>query len=111
MRKIIITEEQREAIMTDYIMGTTYRQLEKKYGIGRSTLHSVVRKYREDNMEKPDDKANWEFSLRRLETQEIKRLEQELRKVNMHNELLNAMIDEASAQLKIDIRKKSGAKQ
>ena len=41
---------------------------------------------------------------------EVKQLQQELRKAQLHNKLLNAMIDIAEDQLKIDIRKKSGAK-
>jgi hypothetical protein len=41
---------------------------------------------------------------------EVKLLQQELRKAQLHNKLLNAMIDIAEDQLKIDIRKKSGTK-
>jgi len=41
---------------------------------------------------------------------EVKQLQQELRKAQLHNKLLNAMIDIAEDQLKIDIRKKSGTK-
>ena len=41
---------------------------------------------------------------------EVKQLQQELRKAQLHNKLLNAIIDIAEEQLKIDIRKKSGTK-
>jgi hypothetical protein len=41
---------------------------------------------------------------------DVKTLQEELRKAKLHNELLNAMIDIAEDQLKIDIRKKSGTK-
>jgi len=41
---------------------------------------------------------------------EVKKLQEELRKAKLHNELLNTMIDIAEDKLKIDIRKKSGTK-
>jgi hypothetical protein len=41
---------------------------------------------------------------------EVKLLQEELRKAKLHNKLLNAIIDIAEEQLKIDIRKKSGTK-
>jgi transposase len=41
---------------------------------------------------------------------DVKRLQEELRKVKLQNELLNAIIDIAEDQLKINIRKKSGTK-
>jgi UDP-glucose 6-dehydrogenase len=42
---------------------------------------------------------------------DVKQLREELRKAKLHNKLLNAIIDIAEEQLKIDIRKKSGTKQ
>ena len=42
---------------------------------------------------------------------DVKQLQEELRKAKLHNKLLNAIIDIAEEQLKIDIRKKSGTKQ
>jgi hypothetical protein len=44
-------------------------------------------------------------------SKDVKQLQQELRKAQLHNKLLNAMIDIAEEQLHIDIRKKSGTKQ
>jgi len=41
---------------------------------------------------------------------DVKLLQEELRKSKLHNKLLNAIIDIAEEQLKIDIRKKSGTK-
>ena len=54
-------------------------------------------------------------SIRRENVQEqlpsdVKQLQEELRKAKLHNELLNAMIDIAEDQLKINIRKKPGTK-
>jgi hypothetical protein len=41
---------------------------------------------------------------------DVKQLQAELRKAQLHNKLLNAIIDIAEDQFKIDIRKKSGTK-
>jgi len=40
----------------------------------------------------------------------VKELQEDLRKARLHNEPLNAIIDIAEKELKIDIRKKSGTK-
>jgi hypothetical protein len=45
-----------------------------------------------------------------ITTDKILFLQEELRKVKLQNELLNAIIDIAEDQLKINIRKKSGTK-
>ena len=37
---------------------------------------------------------------------DVKQLQEELRIAKLHNELLNAMIDIAESELKVDIRKK-----
>ncbi len=42
--------------------------------------------------------------------EDVKQLQNELRKAILQNKSLNAMIDIAEGQLKIDIRKKSGYK-
>ena len=42
---------------------------------------------------------------------EVKQLQEELRKAQLHNKLLNAMIDIAEEQFAIPIRKKRGARQ
>ena len=41
---------------------------------------------------------------------DVTQLQQELRKAQLKNKLLNAIIDIAEEQLEIDIRKKSGTK-
>jgi len=41
---------------------------------------------------------------------DVKILQEELRKAKLNNELLNAIIDIAEEQFKINIRKKSGTK-
>ena len=59
---------------------------------------------------KPKIKFNDDLPKEVLPT-DVKQLQEELRKAKLHNKLLNAIIDIAEEQLKIDIRKKSGTKQ
>lgn len=112
MRKTGKTIQEREAIIAEYLMGgTTYRKLEKKYNIDFRTLHSWVRKFQG----KPVSKEKSTKPPKQSEQQEqlptdVKVLQEELRKAKLHNKLLNAIIDIAEEQLKIDIRKKSGTK-
>ena len=61
---------------------------------------------RQKPITKPKGKKALEVPL----SNEVKQLQQELRKAQLHNKLLNAIIDIAEEQLKIDIRKKSGTK-
>jgi transposase-like protein len=101
------TEQEKEAIIAEYLLGeTTYRSLEKKHGIDFRVIHSWVTKFKGKtvgNQKKP--KASTEPL-----PVDIKKLQEELRKAKLHNELLNAIIDIAEEQLKINIRKKSGTK-
>jgi len=59
---------------------------------------------------KPKSKPDESLPKGELPT-DVKHLQEELRKAKLHNKLLNAIIDIAEEQLKIDIRKKSGTKQ
>jgi transposase-like protein len=101
----------KEAIIAEYLVGsTTYRKLGIKYGIDFRLVHSWVMKYqgKKGNRKlKPPVQLSEETPI----SNEVKQLQQELRKAQLHNKLLNAMIDIAEEQLHIDIRKKSGTKQ
>jgi ribosomal protein L20A (L18A) len=111
MEKIKI--EGREAIIAEYLIGeTTYRKLGAKYGIDYRRIHSWVMKYQGKPVrkDKPKIKQIEELPKEDLPT-DVKQLQKELRKAKLHNQLLNAIIDIAEEQLKIDIRKKSGTKQ
>jgi len=85
----------------------------RKYGIGgKSTVLKWIRKFefsQSNFMSTPERK----FSSRRLQELEAenKRLLEELQLEQLRNRALNVMIDLAEEQLKIPIRKKSGAKQ
>jgi transposase-like protein len=105
--------EGREAIIAEYLIGdTTYRKLGAKYGIDFRRVHSWVMKYQGKPVRKDKPKIKREDTLPKEELPtDVKQLQKELRKAKLHNQLLNAIIDIAEEQLKIDIRKKSGTKQ
>lgn len=108
MQKTII---EKEAIIAEYLTGeSSYRQLGTRYGIDFRMIHSWVMKYQGKN-QKPQKKAKMEPVDETPLPSEVQQLQRELRRVRLHNKLLNAMIDIAEDQLKIDIRKKSGARQ
>jgi len=112
MKKTEKTIQEIEVIIAEYLMGgTTFRQLEKKYNVDFRIIHSWVSKFKG----KPVRKEKTPKAFKAPEQQEqlptdIKQLQEELRKAKLHNKLLNAIIDIAEEQLKIDIRKKSGTK-
>lgn len=102
----------KEAIIAEYLIGeTTYRKLAKKHGIDFRLIHSWVKKFQGKSLrkEKPLRSAPLAQKEEPLPI-DVKKLQSELRKSQLHNKLLNAIIDIAEDQLKIDIRKKSGTK-
>ena len=112
MKKTIKTNEEKEAIIAEYLMGeTTYRKLEKKYGIDFRVVHSWVTKFKGNPLRKKILKQSAISKEQEAPLPiDVKQLQEELRKSKLHNKLLNAMIDIAEEQLKIDIRKKSGTR-
>ena len=82
--------------------GLSFRSLATKYGIPLSTVHKMANS-------KSDKKAVTETSDRAA-SDELSVLKAQLRQEQLRNELLNNMIDIASKELGIDIRKKSGTK-
>ena len=112
MEKIGKINQEKESIISEYLLGeTSYRNLAKKYNIDFRIIHSWVRKFQGN----PVSKGKSQKPIKNSEQQEhlptdVKVLQEELRKTKLHNKLLNAIIDIAEEQLKIDIRKKSGTK-
>src|SRR5690606_16495663 len=103
-------EVKKEAILAEYLLGeTTYRILGKKYGVDYRKLHYWVSSFQGKVRKRKSKSKKEPLSTEALST-DVKALQEELRKAKLHNELLNAMIDIAEDQLKIDIRKKSGTK-
>lgn len=105
------TEQEKEAIIAEYLVGKiSYRELGEKHGVDFRIVHSWSSMFKYDPLKRihpshPPPPAKEEA----LPT-DVKQLQDELRKAKLYNEVLNAMIDIAEDQLKIDIRKKSGTK-
>jgi transposase len=96
-------------IVNEYLFGhLSYRELALKYGMPHKRIHVWVMKKQGKKTEKK--KVEEAVNDAPMPT-EVEVLQKALREANLKNELLNAMIDIAEEQLKIDIRKKSGTKQ
>jgi transposase-like protein len=111
MRKSDKTVQEQEAIIAEYLLGdTTYRKLGAKHGVDFRVIHHWVSKFQGKPVKKAKPKMKDDPQQEDLPS-DVKQLQEELRKAKLHNKLLNAIIDIAEDQLKIDIRKKSGTKQ
>jgi transposase-like protein len=113
MKKSEKTIPEQEAIVAEYLMGdSTYRELGIKHGVDFRRIHMWVTRFQGKPVRrmKPKNKPEADLPKEELPT-DVKQLQEELRKAKLHNKLLNAIIDIAEEQLKIDIRKKSGTKQ
>lgn len=96
---------EKEAIIAEYLVGkTTYRKLESKYGVDFRVIHSWVMRY-QGKKQKPSTLLKVKEVEETPLSTDVKQLQAELRKAQLHNKLLNALIDIAEDQLKIDIRK------
>jgi len=109
----MITETLKESIIAEKLTTKiSYRALGAKYNLKFQTLHQWVQEYqgkmRNRKSEKNIKPASVE-SLVQLPT-DIKKLQEELRKARLLNEILNEVINVAEEELKIPIRKKFGAK-
>ncbi len=106
------TTQEKEAIIAEFLKGDySFRKFGSIHGVDFRTLYSWVAKFRGGSLKK-ENPNNPKQSEQRNENlpNDLKQLQEELRKSKLYNELLNTMIDIAEDQLKIDIRKKSGTK-
>lgn len=104
------TDAERNKIVREIISGrATTNQVHLKYSIHLNTLFLWLRKYRKANPELSDpavqDPGNAEKDSRLIE------MEKELEMAKLKVRALEVMVDIASDQFKVDIRKKFGAKQ
>jgi transposase len=115
-------DKRKEELVAEYLAGEmSYREIEGRYGVSSSTVHRWVKASgaegarRRKGAQAAGVKIEHEAASERPEEEdpasEVKRLRGELRKAELHNKLLNAMIDIAEEQFEIPIRKKRGARQ
>lgn len=113
----MLTKSEKESIITEKLTsGIGYRVLAKKYGLSFQTLHQWVQNYqgimRSRTRKRSEKKKKVKPSPAPNEKllSEVELLKEELRKSRLLNEVLNEVISTAEEELKISIRKKSGAK-
>ena len=96
----------KDAAVYEYLSsGLTLQEAGAKYGMEGSNFYRWVKAYR--------DKEKGLADTKRVEPNELtdlKKLQEELLKAQLHNKLLEAMIDVGKEQYGIDLRKKPGAK-
>lgn len=93
-------------MMDHQLNGLSYRTLGKKYGVPISTLHDMINKRQREYIKQEQVPAAVEETL----PDDVKTLREELRKAKLKIELQDLMIDIASKELGVDIRKKSGTR-
>jgi transposase-like protein len=102
--------EKKEIVIAEYLSGgISYRKLGKKHGIDFRTINSWIMKYKGKERNRNSKIVVKNSTLETVPTDVVK-LQKELSTALLHAKLLNAMIDIAEKELKIDIRKKSGTK-
>jgi predicted kinase len=109
----MITESLKESIIAEKLTTKiSYRALGSKYNLKFQTVHQWVQEYqgkvRNRKSEKKIKPAAIE-NVSQLPT-DVKKLQEELRKARLLNEILNEVINVAEEELKIPIRKKFGTK-
>jgi len=105
--------ELKESIIAEYLStGLSFRKLGIKYGINFRNIHRWVLQY-QGRMKKPATsnsvKPKPELAQEVLPT-DVKKLQAELRKSRLLNEVLTEVINIAEEELGLPIRKKSGTK-
>ena len=112
MRQMKDKNELRDEVVAAYLSGgVTYRELEIRYGVNKSRSHRWVKGFTAPVGEmKPAGEERSAGERHVSAIAENKRLKEELRRAELHNKLLNSMIDIAEEQLGVDIRKKPGSK-
>ena len=104
----------KEKIIAEYLAGgTTYRKLQAKYGFDYRNIHQWVQKYRGNNnyFYKPKKTIVKEnLAVEDNLPNDVKQLQTELRKMKLHNNLLEALLDIGKEQYNLDLRKKAGTK-
>ena len=111
MKKTIKTINEKEAIIAEYLTGkTSFRKVGTKYGIDFRMIHSWVMEYQGTN-QKSNHASLKETADETPLPADVNQLQKEVRRLQLHNKLLNSIIDIAEEQLKINIRKKYGTKQ
>ena len=108
------TASQKRSVVRSIASGMSVKQAQIAFNIPYpSAIRKWLKQFNDENtelgyetaIEMPNKKSN------PCDSEEVKALKKALEEANLKNRALNTLIDIAEEQLKIDIRKKSGAKQ
>lgn len=119
MRRLVklITDDEKRHFVDLYLQGdTTMRELAKTAGVSHATVHRWIASYttngtfgRYQDVKNTSTYKN--LATIKAQEAEIARLKAALEKAELRALALDTMIDVAEETLKINIRKKAGAKQ
>jgi len=107
------TQNQKEGIITEYLTTEiSYRDLGEKHGLDYRTIHRWVHNYQgkmrnRKKIIKSEPASNDSVDALPMD---VKKLQNELRKARLLNEVLTEVINIAEEELKLPIRKKYGTK-
>jgi transposase-like protein len=102
----------KEKVVSDYLSGGgTYRQLQDRYGVDFRLIFSWVKAYKEKGSKAFKDYNRVILKRNSKLPEEVKKLQDQLRQSNLHNKLLESLIDICKEKYGIDLRKKNGTKQ
>jgi transposase-like protein len=100
----------KEKVVAEYLSGkSSYRNLGKKYGLNRTTINEWVMEYQ--GRGKKARRKQSRQGPAEAKDMTVKELQAALRKEQLRNQVLEAMLDIGKEKLGIDLRKKPGTKQ
>lgn len=109
-----MTDDLKFDIVQEYLRGDlSQRSLMLKYNFGgKQSINNWMRKFGVSNSNTKESMAKQQTVIDRNEllSLKIKKLEEDLKLEQFRTKALNTMIDIAERELKVDIRKKAGAK-
>ena len=88
--------------------GTSYRKLAAKFGYNPTAVWRMLK--REKQKQKEEQMLTSQAKQQEAMPDDVEALKKALREERLKNELLNTVIDIASKELGVDIRKKSGTR-
>jgi len=105
------TTRQKEIIVIEFMSGVlSYDELAAKYSVSSRTIRRWVQAHERNSM-KVSERNNIEYKKEEEEESDIGELREKLKKVKLHNMLLEELLLICKEQYGIDPRKKTGAKQ
>lgn len=116
LRRVLSMQEKRTLLRSVIAGKFSIREAAINYQVGESSIHAWIKQYRGENEELcyPNQQ---QLNKKKIEQQhdstseQVRKLQQQLADAHLKIAALNTLIDVAEKQLKVDIRKKPGAKQ